>query len=143
MKRALILGLMVVAAISTIAAHVNDSSHAFLQSREFAKWDAVNAGKSPDLAVFDPGFISIGYGGDGRVYLTRLADWKSSAVALPKPPAPFALSDVQFVDVDADTMILTYRVHGPLELHATSIWSKRGGEWRTVFYQATRIPTTS
>lgn len=129
-----IAALVLFAAASAWAA----TPDAQLQKAEIAKWDSVNRGGAPDMQPFADDFVSIGYDASGGVHLTSREDWKSGAVALPRPPQPFTTGEFRFVHPDANSVIVTYVVRGPLNLRATSVWAKRSGEWRTVFYQATR-----
>ena len=110
-----------------------------LISRETAKWEALSTkrfGKHREWFAQD--FAAIGYLPDASVYRTNFGD----AVTLPKmddlPSAVFVLSGFKIVNASTDVKVISYRADGPLNLYVTTVWTKREGEWKTVFYQATK-----
>ena len=110
-----------------------------LQRLESAKWDPSSlGGKEAFMDLFAEDFVSVEYGPDvhGGVHRKTRADVFS---APPLPPARFELSEWKFIHAAADAVVVSYRVKGlsfPWEAYATSMWARRGGKWRTVFYQA-------
>jgi hypothetical protein len=61
------------------------------------------------------------------------------------PAGAFTLVDFHVTTLAAGSIVVTYKITGPGPTGATwtainsSIWVKRGHEWKTVFYQATPI----
>ena len=61
------------------------------------------------------------------------------------PAGAFTLTDFHVTKLAADCSVVTYRISGPGPTGApwtsinSSVWVKRGREWKTVFYQATPI----
>jgi hypothetical protein len=68
--------------------------------------------------------------------MTTKAESFSQENRLP-PGVEFVLSDFKIISADKKSVVLTYRAAGPIKIHATSVWTKRGKEWKTIFYQAT------
>lgn len=88
--------------------------------------------------MFAEDFLSLGYEPDGTVKMTTKAQSFSRENRLP-PGFEFTLSDFKVISANKDSVIVTYVAAGPIKVHATSVWAKRGREWKTVFYQATMI----
>jgi hypothetical protein len=54
----------------------------------------------------------------------------------------FTLSDFKEAQIDADATLLTYKAAGPdrgktVEMYQSTIWTRRGGQWRAAFHQGT------
>lgn len=110
--------------------------------REKIKWEALKTGQfGMNSQWFAPDFISIGYMPDGSVYRSEKANTARPTNPGEKaklPPADFALSNFKIVTATSDVKVVTYQADGPLNLYATTTWAKRGAEWLSVFYQATK-----
>ena len=113
-----------------------------LIDRENAKWEALktgNFGLHSDWLAED--FSSIGYMPDGSVYRmekTNLSKPTNPGEKGTLPAAIFLLSNFKVVNASETVRLITYQADGPINLYVTSVWSKRGNEWKTVFYQATK-----
>lgn len=110
-----------------------------LVSREKIKWEALQTksfGAHRDWFAKD--FKAIGYLPDASVYRTGFGD----KLTLPKmddlPAAVFVLSGFKVVNASAGVKVISYQADGPLNLYVTTVWAKRAGVWKTVFYQATK-----
>jgi hypothetical protein len=146
MKRILIFALLLIVAAPTIFAQatasgsatvVANSIEATLVAKEKQKWEALKNGGWLSLKdMFAEDFLSIGYEPDGTVRMTTKAQSFSQENRLP-PGIEFALSDFKVISAGKDSAVVTYTATGPIKVHATSVWAKRGEEWKTVFYQAT------
>ena len=146
MKRILLLALLVIAASQLVLAQTvaknsakatANSLEATLIAKEKRKWDALKNGRWLSLKdMFAEDFISIGYEPDGAVKMSMKAQSFSQENRLPSG-IEFALSDFKVVAANKDSAVITYIAAGPIKVHATSVWAKRGKEWKTVFYQAT------
>jgi len=140
MKRTLIslIVLLVASGCSTMTANVT-ASDAEIQRLETSKWNAdLPGGREAFMEMFAEDFVSVEYGSDvqGGVHRKTRADVFSGP---PQPPAEFELSDWRFIHADPHVFIVSYRVNGlsfPWQAYATSVWVRRGGQWQTVFYQA-------
>jgi hypothetical protein len=110
-----------------------------LQKLESGKWNPSTLGsREAYMALFADDFVSVEYGSDvqGGAHRKTRAEVFS---APPLPPAQFELSEWYFVRADPHVVIVSYRVKGvsfPWHAYATSVWTRRGDKWQTVFYQA-------
>ena len=109
---------------------------------EAGKWNPASlAGGVASLAgLFAPDFVSVEYGSDfsGGVVRRTLPELLAGP---PLPPASFELSEWRAIRPSDDVVVLSYRVEGKSfawKAYAASVWANRGGEWRTVFYQASK-----
>jgi hypothetical protein len=113
-----------------------------LIDREHAKWEALKTGNfGLHSEWFADDFSSIGYMPDGSVYRMEKANLSKPTNPGEKnklPAAVFILSGFKVVNVSESVRIITYQADGPLNLYVTSTWSKKGNDWKTVFYQATK-----
>ena len=145
MKQILILALLVIAASPLVLAQKKarssarvtvNSLEATLIAKERQKWESLKNGQWLSLKdMFAEDCLSIGYEPDGTVKMSTRAQAFSQEGRLPS--IEFALSDFKVVWANKDSAVVTYIAAGPIKLHATSMWAKRGKEWKTVFYQAT------
>lgn len=123
--------------LSSVGQSNNDDS--LLISREHLKWEAL---KSKSFGThgewFAKDFAAIGYLPDASVYRTGFGDKKSLPKMDSLPAAAFVLSGYKIVNASADVKVISYRADGPLNLYITTVWANREGEWKTVFYQATK-----
>lgn len=110
-----------------------------LQRLESAKWSAESLGnKEAFMALFADDFVSVEYGADTQGGVTRKTRSELFSGA-PLPPAAFDLTEWHFVHAGTNTVVVSYRVNAlsfPWRAYATSVWTRRGGRWVTVFYQA-------
>ena len=140
MKRVLLFFLLIVTISGLASAQSkpsNLSSDLILKERQ--KWEALKAGRWLSLSdMFAEEFLSIGYEPDGSVRMTTKAQSFSPDNKLP-PGIDFSVSDFKVVMVGKDSAVVTYTASGPIKVFATSVWAKRGREWKTVFYQASMI----
>ena len=106
---------------------------------EKLKWDALKSGNMSSLSeTFADDYQSIGYFPDGSVRMTTKSQTLAAQNKLP-PDINFVLSDFKVIFADKNSAVVTYLAEGPIKVHATSIWAKRGKRWQTIFYQATMI----
>ena len=96
------------------------------------KWKSLKTGKMPSGNWFAKDMQSIGYMPDGNVYHTiydsekkRFVKPVDTLAQVKLPAADFILSDFKVVTASADVKILTYQSDGPLNLYATTVWTKR------------------
>jgi hypothetical protein len=124
--------------VGTSATVPSNAVHAELQRLERSKWSAASAAdRAAFLALFADDFVSVEYGSDvqGGVHRRTRADVFSGP---PAAASHYELSDWHFIQADDDVVVVSYRVTGtsfPWQAYATSVWSHRGDEWVTVFYQ--------
>lgn len=110
-----------------------------LIEREKQKWQALESGKWTSVADwFDEHFIAISYGVMGSPKMTNKAQTFAVNPRLP-PGVGFALKDFKVIRANGETSVVTYLARGPVAFYASSVWVKRDGEWKTIFYQATRM----
>jgi hypothetical protein len=120
----------------------NASVDSMLVDREKIKWEGLktgNFGLHSDWFADD--FTSIGYMPDGSVYRMEKANVAKPTNPGEKrnlPTAVFFVSNFKVVNASETVRLITYQADGPINLYVTSVWSKRGNEWKTVFYQATK-----
>ena len=110
-----------------------------LISREKIKWEALQTKSfGTHREWFAKDFAAIGYLPDASVYRTGFGD----KISLPKmdslPAAVFVLSGFKVVNASGSVKVISYRADGPLNLYITTVWANRAGEWKTIFYQATK-----
>ncbi len=110
--------------------------------KERQKWDALRLGRWSSVeALYADDCISIGYDPDLTVSrTTRQESFGKAGLG----PADFTLSDIKVITSNRDTAVITYIARGTVNtapgptfaIYATSVWVKRAGEWKTIFYQA-------
>jgi hypothetical protein len=95
------------------------------------------------LALYAPDYLNVAPGFDGGVKRTTLSELERAVPSWPElPPDAFRIDDVVLIPV-GDGYVVSMRVSGsgvngePFSAWATSVWARRGGEWKTVFYQMT------
>lgn len=136
---ALLLTAVLGSAATAAPVPLDAKSEADLIALEKGKWDPSSLGDPKAMvSLFADDFVSVEYGADvnGGVKRKTKAEVFSGG---PLPPAKFELSDFKTIKPSADSVILSYHVHGlsfAWDAYATSVWAKRAGKWTTVFYQA-------
>jgi hypothetical protein len=129
--------------ITNASAQNNKNEDTMLINKEKQKWEALKTGKLlMQNNWFADDFVSIGYMPDGSVYRTEkknLAKPTNAAEKRELPPAIFMLSNFKTITVSPGVKIITYQADGLVNLYATTTWVKRNNEWKSIFYQATRI----
>lgn len=79
----------------------------------------------------------IEFGSSGRVY--SKADLVATLQA--ESPSKQTTSDFKVIRLAPDAALLTYRIHlhrePPVYTLRSSVWQRRGGQWKMVFHQAT------
>lgn len=112
---------------------------ALLISREQQKWKALSTKSFGAHAEwFAEDFVSIGYLPDASVYRTGFGKQAEFPDMADFPAATFELSGFKTVDAAPGVKVLSYQADGPVNLYATTVWAKRKGQWKSVFYQATK-----
>ncbi len=105
---------------------------------ETAKWDPASLTHPADLvAMFSREMLSVDYGAEIHDGVER-RDWNQILAYGPLPEWKMRLSDWRALHPSRDVVILSYKVTGvsvDWKAYATSVWTRRGGRWRTVFYQ--------
>jgi hypothetical protein len=111
-------------------------------AKEKQKWEAIRTGQWSSIEnLYADDCISIGYAPD----LTISRRTKQELFGKAKlGKADFSLSDFKVVISNADTAVVTFKARGTdktppgpgFVIYATSVWVKRAGEWKTIFYQA-------
>jgi len=106
---------------------------------ETMKWDPASLMHPIDLmSMFSDEMLSVEYGadlGDGAQRRT----WKEILAYGPLPAWKMQLGEWRAIHASPDVVILSYKVTGvsvEWKAYATSVWARREGRWRTVFYQA-------
>ncbi len=100
------------------------------------------------VSMFDTDFHGIGEGptGPSRSDYAQSASTLKGSVLPVFPTGTFTMSDVHVVSLQPGCSVITYIASGPgpdgkpWSAFLSSIWVKRGKEWKTVYYQATPIP---
>jgi predicted Zn-dependent protease len=101
--------------------------------KEKQKWLAFSAGQAAaSKDMFTEGFTAVGFAPDGVAGMTG------------RTPAPFDLSDFKVTSVHPGTAVVTFRSKTPKlgasYIQGSSVWMRIGSEWKTVFYQGTKLP---
>ena len=136
-----ILFVMALAASGVVFAQSNSkapvSAETELIAKEKQKWDSLKTGTWNDLEnMFAEDYRSIGYLPDGSVRMVTKAQSFAPENKLPAGIG-FVLSDFKVIFADKNSAVVTYIAQGPIKVHASSVWARRGKEWKTIFYQAT------
>ncbi len=114
-------------------------------AKETRKWDAIRSGTWSSVEdLYADDYISVGYAPD----LTVSRRTKKEMFGRAKlGRADFQLSDFKVITSNGDTAVISFVAKsagdGPFgsgfAIYASSIWVKRKGEWKTLFYQASLI----
>lgn len=104
-----------------------------LTVKEKQKWLAFSAGQAAaSKEMFVDGFTAVGFAPDGVAGTSG------------RTPAPFDLSDFKVVSPNPGTAIVTFRSKTPKlgnsYIQGSSVWIRIGADWKTVFYQGTKLP---
>ncbi len=104
-----------------------------LTVKEKQKWLAFSAGQAAaSKDMFVDGFTAVGFAPDGVAGMAA------------RTPAPFDLSDFKVVSPNPGTAIVTFRSKTPKlgnsYIQGSSVWVRIGADWKTVFYQGTKLP---
>jgi hypothetical protein len=102
------------------------------------------AEKRAVLRMFASDFVSVGYGATGptRDGVEALAERTKTFPSVTH--GTYIMSEPKVIRLGRDCAIVSYVLAGPWgdrewRAFLSSTWVKRGGEWKTVFYQATGI----
>lgn len=114
---------------------------------ESGKWHPSSLGGGEEYtALFADDFVTVEFGADLHGGVER----KFNANTVMSGPegvkfrqfldqTHFELSHWRFIHVNSTGVVVSYRVSAPSlrwKAFATSVWAKRGDQWKTVFYQA-------
>jgi hypothetical protein len=131
--------VLALVAVPAPAAESDAATDAQLIRMETRKWDPASLAHPFDLmAMFSDEMLSVEYGadlGDGAQRRT----WKEILAYGPLPAWKMQLGEWRAIHASPDVVILSYKVTGvsvEWKAYATSVWARREGRWRTVFYQA-------
>jgi hypothetical protein len=113
---------------------------AHLVRLETEKWNAMNAGRLLTKALLASRSLTTSFQADGSVTLEMA---KGSDLPpdfnLTVLPDPFTLKDFRLAWPNPDTAILSYKaVSGFAAINATTVWTRKDGNWATVSYQAAK-----
>ena len=139
MRASTVLFLSVLAAPLVSAAGPANGDDAQLIRMETEKWQPSSLLNPVRLlSMFSPEMLSVDYGSDLRGGAER-RDWKEILAYGPLPGWKVDLGEWRVLHPTSDVAIVSYKVTGvsiEWKAYATSTWVKRGGAWKTVFYQA-------
>lgn len=139
MRLALVLLALASPAAGVLAADADASADAELMRMESAKWDPGSLAHPFDLmSMFSDEMLSVEYGADVHGGAERRT-WREILAYGPLPAWKVKLGDWRALHPAADVVILSYKVTGvsiDWKAYATSVWARRDGKWKTVFYQA-------
>ncbi len=106
---------------------------------ESAKWDPASlANPFALMAMFSREMLSVDPGADLQGGVERRT-WKEILAYGPLPGWKVKLGEWRALHPSADVVVLSYKVTGVTvdwKAYATSVWARREGQWKTVFYQA-------
>jgi hypothetical protein len=106
---------------------------------EAVKWDPASLAHPLDLmAMFSDEMLSVEYGADLQGGAERRT-WREILAYGPLPAWKVKLGEWKAIHASPDVVVLSYKVTGvsvDWKAYATSVWARREGKWRTVFYQA-------
>ena len=121
------------------AADAEPGIDAQLIRMETTKWDPASLLHPADLmAMFSEEMLSVEYGANLEGGAERRT-WREILAYGPLPGWKMKLGDWRTIHASPDVVILSYKVTGvsvDWKAYATSVWARRDGKWRTVFYQA-------
>jgi len=131
--------LLLLLLFAALPARAFDPTEEELIRLETSKWDPASLLHPLELmSLFSDDMLSIDYGTDLQGGAER-RNW-AQILAFGQPPSwKMKLDGWKVVRPTADTVILSYRVAGisvEWKGYATSVWARRDGRWKTVFYQA-------
>ncbi len=136
----ILIAFLVLAApgICAIAAEPASGSDAELVRMESAKWDPSSlADPVALLSMFSGDMLSVDPGADLHGGVERRT-WADLLAYGPLPSWKAKLSDWRVLHPGPGVVLLSYQVSVASERwkgYATSIWARRDGKWKTVFYQ--------
>ena len=139
MRRFLVPALLAVAAAPALGADPDPGPDAELMRMETAKWQPASLAHPFELmSMFSDEMLSVEYGSDLHAGAERRT-WREILAYGPLPAWTVKLGDWRTLHPSADVVILSYKVTGvsvDWRAYATSVWARRDGRWKTVFYQA-------
>jgi len=139
MRRYLVLVLVALAAAPVLAAGPEPGPDAELMRMETAKWQPASLAHPFELmSMFSDEMLSVEYGADLHGGAERRT-WREILAYGPLPAWTVKLGEWRTLHPSADVVILSYKVTGvsvDWRAYATSVWARRDGKWKTVFYQA-------
>jgi hypothetical protein len=128
------------------AAQSDTTAREAVMERERAKADLF-FGSDPErrqvLAWFADDYLNIAPDAAGRTERTTRRDLAEAVPAWPQfPPGTFLMGEMLVIRV-VDGYVVSTLTSGPgphgqnVSAWSTSVWARRNGEWKTVFYQLT------
>ncbi|MGC4072469.1 MAG: hypothetical protein QM760_08130 [Nibricoccus sp.] len=107
--------------------------------------------KQAAIVMFGTDFHGIEFNAAGasRGDYARAVKKLSNSFFPPMPPGALKMSDVQVFELQPECSIVSYAMNGPgpdgtpWTGYLSSIWVRRGNEWKTSFYQVTVVPPKS
>jgi hypothetical protein len=139
MRRFLVLALFVPAMVPALASGPDPNTDAELMRMEATKWQPASLAHPFELmSMFSDEMLSVEYGADLRGGAERRT-WREILAYGPLPAWNVKLGEWRTLHPSADVVILSYKVTGvsiDWKAYATSVWARRDGKWKTVFYQA-------
>ncbi len=125
-------------ALPAVAAEEPGAADAQLIRMETAKWDASSLANPLALMdMFSTEMLSVDYGADIHGVAERRT-WKDILAYGALPDWKVKLGEWRALHPAPDVTVLSYKVTGESvdwKAYATSIWARRDGRWKTVFYQ--------
>jgi ketosteroid isomerase-like protein len=113
---------------------------------ETRKWDLFfgsAADRQQVMSYYAEDFVNVGYGPAGVARQTR-AEMAAGIGMFPQLPAgSFSLAEMRTIPAGGGGVVLSYRITGPgptgpdWTAYVVSVWARRDGEWKTIYYQAT------
>ena len=139
MRPLLAAALFAAAAAPAWGAGAEPAPDAELMRMEAAKWQPASLAHPFELmSMFSDEMLSVEYGADLHGGAERRT-WREILAYGPLPAWTVKLGDWRTLHPSADVVILSYKVTGisvDWRAYATSVWARRDGKWKTVFYQA-------
>lgn len=134
-----LLAVCVLAAAPAFAADPEPATDAELMRMETTKWQPASLAHPFELmSMFSDEMLSVEYGSDLHGGAERRT-WREILAFGPLPAWSVKLGEWRALHPSADVVILSYKVTGvsvDWRAYATSVWARRDGKWKTVFYQA-------
>ena len=139
MRPFLALALFALAAAPVRPADPEPNPDAELMRMESAKWRPASLAHPFELmSMFSDEMLSVEYGADVHAGAERRT-WREILAYGPLPAWNVKLGEWRTLHPSPDVVILSYKVTGvsiDWKAYATSVWARRDGKWKTVFYQA-------
>jgi hypothetical protein len=139
MRRFLLLALVMAAPAPAFATDPEPGTDAQLMRLEATKWQPASLAHPFELmSMFSDEMLSVEYGSDLHGGAERRT-WREILAYGPLPAWSVKLGDWRTLHPSPDVVILSYKVTGQSidwKAYATSVWARRDGKWKTVFYQA-------